>query len=85
MSCEININYTTDINQLHKMAVVEASYYDGYFKGNAYSGEFNILALGGLFNGTYEVEGKTINVKFFKKPIFIPCKMIEVFLTSYIK
>lgn len=84
MSCKISISYTNNIETLFRMGADEAKIHNGDFSGDINSGRFNIPVLGGTFIGSYFVNGKTIFLEISKKPIFIPCSLIESFLKSHI-
>ena len=85
MKCLIKIPYSVDVRKLYELGLDEAIATGGRLDGNEQKGTFSIPILGGVFEGTYNVNNKWIEVQLFKKPIFIPCGVIESFLKSQIK
>jgi len=85
MSCKVTIPYSANINDILEMGRREATAYNCQFSGDTSSGAFNVSALGGVFNGTYIVYEKVIEILFSNKPFFIPCSLIETFLRSHVK
>lgn len=85
MKCLIKVPYSVDIKKLYVLGLDEAKATGGRLDGNEQKGTFSIPILGGIFEGAYNVDDKLIEVQLFKKPIFIPCGVIESFLKSQIK
>jgi hypothetical protein len=84
MSCSLNIPYKKDISNLYNLGLNEAIAHGGGLSGDKQSGTFFVPALGGVFEGNYKVTNDVIQIEILKKPFFIPCNAIEVFLKSHV-
>lgn len=84
MSCSLIIPYKQDISNLYNLGLTEAIAHGGRLSGNKQGGTFYVPALGGVFEGNYKVVNDVIQIEILKKPFFIPCNAIELFLKSHI-
>ena len=84
MSCKFVINPTQNIDQVFQQAMDEIKNFGGEFNGNINGGNFNVKALGGAFIGNFKRSGKAIEWEIVSKPFFIPCSVIENFLSGHL-
>ena len=78
--CNFSINYTGSIDPLIKKASEAITSNGGSFDGNGQTGHFSVKGI----EGSYAVELDFIKFDISKKPMLIPCKMIENKLKEYL-
>ncbi|WP_295769312.1 hypothetical protein [uncultured Mucilaginibacter sp.] len=84
MGCRFIFNTNADPLALYNWAITEASTYNVNYSGTQSDGSFSFNFMGGTFNGKYSVIGKKIEIYISKKPIIVPCGLIEAFLKKHI-
>lgn len=83
-TCNFELPFTSDINELLTLAREQAAKHEAEFSGDANQGDFQIDSKFGKFSGSYTISGQTIFLE-LKKPMMLPCSMIEPVLKNYIK
>ena len=84
MSCQITIPFTEPANSAVNKARAAVESQNGTFNGNENSGDFEVTVFGNHVKGNYTVSGQILNLNITDKPFFVPCSMIESFLTKQI-
>jgi len=85
MSCKFTVTFNGDINTVFNMAKAEAAKLKGSLEGTPENGRFHINASIGEFIGTYFVDGTRVTFELSKKPMFIPCGLIQSQLENQIE
>jgi hypothetical protein len=80
----INVPFTVDVNRLYVLGLNEAIAQGGQLSGDTKKGTFSIPALGGTFEGNYNVNNNVIAIEISKKPFLIPYSVIEAFLRLHV-
>lgn len=83
-SCKFLFNFNGDPNILYQRALSEAQKYGAKIDGGLEGGSFHITILGGNYRGSYQLQGSTIIVELYSKPLFIPCSLIESIVGNYL-
>ncbi len=76
-NCNFSITFTgnaTDIVTKTRESITKAG---GKFEGDATSGSVFMATPVGEVEGIYTIEGQNLEIEITKKPMFIPCNLIE--------
>ncbi len=76
-NCNFSITFTgsaTDIVTKTRESITKAG---GKFDGDATSGSVFMATPVGDVEGTYNIAGQTLDIEIAKKPMFVPCNLIE--------
>lgn len=84
MSCQITIPFTEPAASAVSKARTAVESQSGTFNGNEESGDFEVTVMGNHVKGNYTVSGQILHLTITDKPFFVPCSMIESFLTKQI-
>lgn len=84
MSCKISIPFSEPVSSAVNKAKSAVESQNGHFQGDETSGEFDVSVMGNNIKGNYTVEGQMLHLNITDKPFFVPCSMIESFLTKQI-
>ncbi len=82
--CNFSINFNSDSAVLISKAQKAITNAGGQFNGDAASGSFSLSSPMGKIAGSYMVRDNTISMNIAKKPMLVPCKMIEDKLREYL-
>ncbi|MEO8240078.1 MAG: hypothetical protein ABI576_18370 [Flavobacterium sp.] len=85
MERKILVKYDKSIENLIDKVKFLAKTNNITFTHNNQSGIFNGTIPFGKFEGSYIINNNLITIKFTKKPIFIPLKIIENEITKFLK
>ena len=76
-NCRFSIIFTGDalatLNKT-KEGITKAG---GKFEGDTTSGSVVMPSPVGAIEGTYTIQGQTLDIEITKKPVFVPCDLIE--------
>lgn len=84
MSCKITIPFSEPVNSAVNKARGAVESQGGQFNGDETAGDFEVTVMGNHVKGNYTVEGQVLHLNITDKPFFVPCSMIESFLTKQI-
>ena len=84
MACKFNLTFNEPAESAVTKAKSAVESQSGTFNGDTNSGEFEVNVFGNNIKGNYVVSGQTLEVEITDKPFFVPCSMIESYLTKQI-
>lgn len=84
MACKFNLNFNEPAESAVTKAKDAVESQNGTFNGDTNSGDFEVNVFGNNIKGNYVVSGQSLEVEITDKPFFVPCSMIESYLTKQI-
>ena len=83
-SCKFELRLTKEPESLFARAKKAVEYYNVQFDGDINGGRFSLDIWAGSIEGFYSFNNEMLTVNLTKKPILLPCKVIEEFLKAEI-
>ena len=76
-NCNFSIAFTGNANDIVTKTRESITKAGGKFEGDATSGSVFMATPVGDVEGTYTIAGQTLDIDITKKPMFVPCNLIE--------
>ncbi len=76
-SCSFTINFTGDVTEMVNKTRDGITKAGGKFEGDNSAGSVSMSSPVGEIAGSYTITGQSLNIEITKKPIFVPCDLIE--------
>lgn len=83
-ACNFSIPFSGDAQIILGKAKAAVESQQGFFSGDAASGNFEVSIFANTIKGNYTISGQILNLTITDKPFLIPCSTIESFLKSKI-
>lgn len=83
--CSFKFAISKPIDDLYNRAQAAASSFNADFTGTTKEGHFAVSIVGGSVRGSYLMDNRSLVINISKKPIFLPCKVIEEFVKGELK
>lgn len=77
--CDFDVKFSSTVKDIVAGAKARVEKSGGSFDGDTTSGKFSVPTP--KVEGTYKIEGQVMHINIHKKPMMIPCGVVE----SYIK
>lgn len=84
MACNFSLKFSDPANIAIGKARSAVEAQNGNFQGDEHSGNFEVNVFGNNIKGNYTVDGQLLQLVITDKPFFVPCSMIESFLSKNI-
>ena len=84
-SCNFNIDFVGVAGEVLSTAKEMVEKVNGSFDGNENFGNYKLKLPVGQIEGRYTVNGQTITFEITRKPMLVPCVVIEGFLREQFK
>ena len=84
MSCKFSVPFTQSVESAILKAKAAIASQNGTLNGDTHGGDFEVTVFGNNIKGNYTVTGQVLDLEITDKPFFVPCNMIETFLSKQI-
>ena len=82
--CNFSIPFSGNAEEIFAKAQTAITNAGGKFTGDVGAGEFSLSTFIGAIEGSYSMNGSTMNVLITDKPMFLSCSKIEEELSKYL-
>lgn len=74
-----------DVGETLRRAKAEAAKFKSRFDGDVHGGDYSLRTPLGSIEGTYSVSGSTVCFLVERKPVVVPCALIERVLDEFLR
>lgn len=84
-ACNFKIPFSIPLSGMVEKARTAVESQGGQFTGDENAGNFSVSIMGNSASGSYKTIGNELHIQIDDKPLFVPCSLIESYLSQQLK